>query len=242
MNNLIPQWLDLQSAVAYLTNKTKEEWAIPSLLELGRVGKLPMYAIVPEDSYIQYWDMSDTKPLMREKEISDFLPVTTQHIQKIQKFYPASGYSISIEAPLPKGCSYDLPEHWPILMRMDSKGFSRGMVIKSHEAIRILGKELQEFLSQQECSAIIVPEVIKGKADEWTEKQLLELFHKSNKQGSTGLTKKSQRDLAEECGISQTRIGELLKRGEILNNLVSPRVANSAFAWSGQIIKDGKRN
>ena len=149
MNDVIPQWLDLENAIVYLNNQTNEKWTIPALLELGRLGKLPMYAIVPEDSYIQYWDMADSNTSMRQQEISDFLPLTAHNIQKIQKFYPASGHSVLIEAPLPDGCSYDLPEYWPIFMRIQSKDFSRGVVIKSHEAIRILGKELEVLLTKQ---------------------------------------------------------------------------------------------
>ena len=163
MNNLIPQWLDLQSAVAYLTNKTKEEWAIPSLLELGRIGKVPMYAVMQEGTYIQYWETKDNQATLRQKEIADLLLITPQQIEQILKMYPAHGYELLIEAPLPNGCSYDLPEYMPILMRMESKGFSRGVVIKSHEAIRILGKELEGYL--QSKPATPAPEVIKSDID-----------------------------------------------------------------------------
>ena len=82
-----------------------------------------------------------------------------------------------------------------------------------------------------------------GKSEERTEKELVELFHKSNRKGSTGLTKKSQRDLAEEYGIGQTRIGQLLDKAEILIEKENPKTIDSV--WHGgkrQVIKDGKRS
>ena len=81
-----------------------------------------------------------------------------------------------------------------------------------------------------------------NETDEWSETELLELFHKSNQKGATGPIKKSQRDLAKEYGISKTRIGELLKKAKVLIESAEPKIANSAFTWPNQIIKGGKRS
>ena len=199
MNNLIPQWLDLQSAVAYLTNKTKEEWAIPSLLELGRIGKVPMYAVMQEGTYIQYWETKDNQATLRQKEIADLLLITPQQIEQILKMYPAHGYELLIEAPLPNGCSYDLPEYMPILMRMESKGFSRGVVIKSHEAIRILGKELEGYLQAKPAKS--APEARKVKQD-------LSIRNEAIRQDAkNGLTYSQIKQ--KYGGLSKTRISEI---------------------------------
>ncbi len=78
--------------------------------------------------------------------------------------------------------------------------------------------------------------------EQWTKEELLELFHKSNKIGSKGSVKKSQRDLAKEYGISPTRIGQLLKKAEILFNEDNPKPLNSIFRIKGQSVTDGKRS
>lgn len=80
-----------------------------------------------------------------------------------------------------------------------------------------------------------------NETDEWSEAELLGLFHKSNKKGSKGPIKKSQRDLAEEFGISQGRIGQLLKKAESLLELQNPKPINSVFGYNSSKIKDGKR-
>ena len=143
MNNLIPQWLDLDSAVHHLANK---KITISKLLEFGGIGDLPMYVLIDKSFTIKFWDMRSKPPILKSQEITDFLPISKDQIQKIQKMYPASGYSISIEARLPEGCSYDLPDSYPILMRMESKHFLRGGIIESHRDIRVSGRELNSFM------------------------------------------------------------------------------------------------
>ena len=160
MNNLIPQWLDLDSAVHHLANK---KITISKLLEFGGIGDLPMYVLIDKSFTIKFWDMRSKPPILKSQEITDFLPISKDQIQKIQKMYPASGYSISIEARLPEGCSYDLPDSYPILMRMESKHLSRGKIIKSLKEIRVLARELEELkgvqviLSKADRSAMAKP-------------------------------------------------------------------------------------
>jgi hypothetical protein len=141
------QWLNLESAVLYLANK---DLNIPQLLEFGRLDELPMYALVDRSFTIQFWDMKMNPPLLKKQEITNFLQVSPDQIQKIQKLYPASGLSISVEALLPPGCSYDLSDLHPIHMRMETKHLARGVTIDSHEDIRVLRRELDIFKAKKE--------------------------------------------------------------------------------------------
>ncbi len=143
MKKTVPKWFDLKEASEYLTN---ENLTIADLLEFGVTGELPMYAIVPDDCFIQYWDIWSNLPNFIEEEIKNFLLIQPHQIEKIQKMGSATGYSILVEASLPEGYSYELSEYLNEDMRKFSENFSRGVTIKSREAVRILGKDLEDFL------------------------------------------------------------------------------------------------
>ena len=85
------------------------------------------------------------------------------------------------------------------------------------------------------------PEVIKSETDEWTDNELLEIFHKSNRKHSKGTIKKSQRALADEYGVSPARIVQLLNKAEILIEKANPKPVSFAFSYKPEIIKNGKR-
>jgi hypothetical protein len=150
MNSITSQWFDLDSAVKNLANKKIN---IPQLLEFGRLGELSMYVLLDKGLVIKFWDMKTHPPILKQQEITDFLQLSPDQIQKIQKMYPLGGLSISIDALLPEGGVYDLPDFYPIHMRMESKHLPRGGVLRSYVDIRVSGRELDIFKSRQEIQS-----------------------------------------------------------------------------------------
>lgn len=105
--------------------------------------------------------------------------------------------------------------------------------------------ELEKYLTKRHITLGLITgpiNIAQSNADEqWTTKELLELFHKSNRGGSTGSIKKSQRDLAVEYKLSRTRISQLLEKAEKLFHEANPKPVNSVFGYKGETIKNGKR-
>ena len=139
MNNLIPQWLDLDGAVNYLAI---EKINISKLLEFGRLGKLPMYALVPAGTQIQYWDTEPYPPVRRTQAIAEPLRINSDTIYQVQERYPNVGYAIKIDSPIPKGCTFNPLGVARVYEALEFKPLNRGITLKTHESIRILRKDI----------------------------------------------------------------------------------------------------
>ena len=147
VSNLIPRWVNLDNAVEYL-KKMGVTVTPQELLTHGIEGAVEIYSIVPDDSYVQYWSINGNQCVLHQEEINGPIRIAPTKLNKILQLYPSAGYSLLIEAPLPGGCSYDLPEYFPIIMRMEGKSFSRGITISSHEALRVSGNQLDALFTE----------------------------------------------------------------------------------------------
>ena len=225
MNHLItPQWLDLKDAVAYLAKATNNPWTIAEVLELGRVGKLPMYAVIRPDTGVSCWPEStikekthrwdservitfETNPHFEPFKALDFPLVAPQQIAEIQGYGEVSGYEVLIEVPAPNGFTYDHPV---LPISMDA----RGVTIKSYEAIRVKGKELEAFISKEQSAEAV--DGIGCRAQKITNTRLNseEIKLRNEEIRADKRAGMTYRQLMKKYDLSKTRISEICNEEE----------------------------